>query len=211
MASMNDPTGSVSTCLELLKQGDEAAAARLFERFFRRLVGLARAKLTPLRRQAAADHEDVALSAFHDFCQAVRTDRYLDLHGRQDLWSVLAAFVANKAKTLLDRETAQKRGGAVRGESGFEPAAGESGVGAGLDGFASREADPTLTAEVAELLDRFQARLDAKQRELAALTLESYSSEEIGTLVGMPASTVRRKLTVIRALLAETFGVGREG
>src|SRR5262249_3082675 len=118
---MNHSSSSVSICLELLKQGDEAAAARLFERFFRRLAGLARAKLIPLRRQAATDHEDVALSAFNDFCQAVRTERYLDLHGRADLWSVLAAFVANKAKTLLDREMAQKRGGGtVRGESAFE-------------------------------------------------------------------------------------------
>jgi RNA polymerase sigma factor (sigma-70 family) len=206
---MDDRTGSVSLCLELLKEGDVAAAAELFNRFFQRLVGLARAKLTPLRRQAAADEKDVVLSAFHDFCQAVRTDRYLDLHGREDLWSVLAVFVANKAKSLLDRETAQKRGsGTVRGESAFEPTAGESGVRAGLDGLASREADPALTAEFQELLDRFQARLDEKQKEIAALTLLGCTSEEIGEKIGMPASTVRRKLKVIRALLAQTFGVG---
>jgi DNA-directed RNA polymerase specialized sigma24 family protein len=208
---MNDSTGSVNICLELLKQGDEDAAARLFERFFQRLAGLARAKLLPLRRQTAADPEDVVLSAFHDFCQAVRTDRYLDLHGREDLWSVLAAFVANKARTLLDRETAQKRGGGtVRGESAFEATAGESGAGGGLDGAASREADPALLAEFEELLDRFRARLDDKQKEIAALTLEGYRSEEIGKIVGMPASTVRRKLTVIRAVLAETFSASRD-
>jgi RNA polymerase sigma factor (sigma-70 family) len=208
---MDDSAGSVSICLELLKQGDEAAAAQLFDRFFQRLIGMARAKLTPLRRQAAADQEDVVLSAFHDFCQAVRTDRYLGLHGREDLWSVLAVFVANKAKSLLDRETAQKRGGgAVRGESAFEPTAGDSGVCAGLDGLASREADPALTAEFQELLDRFQARLDEKQKEIAALTLLGCTSEEIGEKIGMPASTVRRKLKVIRAVLAETFGVSRE-
>src|SRR5262245_28394886 len=167
---MNDNASSVSICLELLKQGDQAAAAQLFERFFGRLAGLARAKLTPLRRQAAADHEDVALSAFHDFCQAVRTDRYLGLHGRADLWSVLAAFVAYKAKTLLDRERAQKRGGgAVRGESAFKPIEGESGMRTGLDNSISPQSDPALTAEFEELLESFQARLDEKQKEIAAL------------------------------------------
>jgi hypothetical protein len=89
---MSNTTGSVSLCLELLKQGDEAAAAALFARFFQRLVGLARAKLVPLEQQGAADQEDVALSAFHDFCQAVRTGRYADLHGRVALWRVLAAW-----------------------------------------------------------------------------------------------------------------------
>src|SRR5262245_4458026 len=142
---MNDNASSVSICLELLKQGDESAAARLFEEFFGRLVGLARAKLVSLRRQAAANHEDVALSALHDCCKEVRTERYLGLHGREDLWSVLAKFVANKAKTLRDRELAQKRGGgAVRGGSAFEPAADESGMHAGLDGLASTDSDPAL-------------------------------------------------------------------
>jgi len=40
--------------------------------------------------------------------------------------------------------------------------------------------------------------------------LDGYHSEEIGQRIGMPASTVRRKQKVLRALLAETFGVGRE-
>jgi DNA-directed RNA polymerase specialized sigma24 family protein len=208
---MSDNTGSVSLCLELLKQGDEAAAALLFNRFFRRLAGLARAKLTPLRRQAAADQDDVALSAFHDFCQAVRTERYADLQGRDDLWSVLASFVANKAKTLIDRETAEKRGGgAVRGESVFEASAGESAERPGFDRFASRDDDPALLVEFEELLDLFMGRLDQKQKEIAALTLEGCTSEEIGEVIDMPSSTVRRKMKVIRAVLADTFGVCRQ-
>jgi RNA polymerase sigma factor (sigma-70 family) len=202
---MSDDAGSVSTCLELLKRGDDAAAASLFQRFFQRLEGLARAKLIPLHRQVAANHEDVAQSAFNDFCEAVRTERYIDLHGRGDLWRVLAAFVVNKAKSLLDREKAGKRGsGAVRGESAFASKADESGIG-GIDRIASPDSDPAMTAEFDDLLDRFHASLDEKQKEMAALMLEGYSSEEIGERISMPASTVRRKLTIIRSLLAETF------
>jgi DNA-directed RNA polymerase specialized sigma24 family protein len=208
---MSDLTGSISLCIELLKQGDAQAAAQLFDRFFRRLAGLARARLLPLRRQAAADQDDVALSAFHDFCQAVRTERYADLHGRDDLWSVLASFVANKAKTLIDRETAEKRGrGTVRGESVFEATSGASAERPGFDRFASRDDDPALLAEFEELLDLFKGRLDEKQREIAALALDGCTSEEIGGVIDMPPTTVRRKLKVIRAVLADTFGVSRQ-
>jgi RNA polymerase sigma factor (sigma-70 family) len=203
---VNDRNDSVSTCLELLKQGDDAAAALLFERFFRRLEGLARVKLIPLHRQVAADHEDVVQSAFNDFCQAVRTERYIDLRGRGDLWRVLAAFVVNKAKSLLDHEKAEKRGGgAVRGESAFASKVDEPGIRGEIDRIASPESDPAMTAEFEDLLDRFHAHLDEKQKEMAALMFDGHSSEEIGKKISMPASTVRRKLTIIRSLLAETF------
>jgi hypothetical protein len=205
---MSTNAGSVSTCLELLKQGDETAAALLFDRFFRRLAGLARVKLLPLRRQAAADHEDVARSAFNDFCLAVRGERYPDLHGSDDLWRVLAAFVAHKAETLLDRDTAQKRGGgAVRGESVFEPAPGQSGESRGLDQCAARGDDPALLAEFEDLLDRFKGRLDEQLREIAGLKLDGHSNEEIAQAVNISVAGVGRKLKVIRAVLVETFGL----
>jgi DNA-directed RNA polymerase specialized sigma24 family protein len=205
---MSANAGSVSTCLELLKQGNEAAAARLFDRLFRRLAGLARVKLLPLCRQAAADHEDVARSAFNDFWQAVRSDRYPDLHGSDDPWRVLATFVVHKAETLIDHEMAQKRGGgAVRGESVFEPTPGQSGERRGLDQLAARDDDPALLAEFEELLDRFKGRLDEQLREIAGLKLDGHSNEEIAQIVGISLAGVGRKLKVIRALLAETFGL----
>ena len=204
---MSATKGSISLCLELLKQGDEAAAARLFAHFFRRLAGLARAKLMPLPRQAAADHEDVVGSAFHDFCRAVRTERYAGLHGRHALWAVLATFVAHKAQTLIDREKAKKRGGgAVRGESAFEPAPGQSGGRPGLDQVAGRDDDPALLAEFDELFTRFTGRLDEKLRVIAGLKLEGHSNEEISRAVGISLAGVGRKLQLIRALLAEAFG-----
>ena len=56
-------TGSVTTWVEQLRAGNRAAAQQLWERYFSRLVNLARTKLRGLRRRAA-DEEDVALSAF---------------------------------------------------------------------------------------------------------------------------------------------------
>jgi hypothetical protein len=66
---MKSSSGSVTHWLNLLKAGDSAAARPLWERYFRRLVGLARTRLRGAPRQAA-DEEDVALSAFDSFCRA---------------------------------------------------------------------------------------------------------------------------------------------
>ena len=133
---MSDTSTSVSTWIERMKTGDQEAAARLWDLYFKRLLGWPEARLVPLRRQGAADEEDVVLSAFHDFYRAARGERYADLHGRGDLWRVLATFVANKAKTLIDRETADKRGGGrLRGDSVFGRPDSDS---SGPQGFAQR-------------------------------------------------------------------------
>src|SRR5262245_7089655 len=64
---MNDP-GSISVWIEQLKDGDADAAQPLWERYYHRLVGLARKKLGDLPRRAT-DEEDVVQSAFRSFFQ----------------------------------------------------------------------------------------------------------------------------------------------
>jgi len=63
---------------------------KLWERYFRRLVGLARKKLRAAPRRAA-DEEDVALSAFDSFCRGAKLDRFPQLHDRLDVWQLLVA------------------------------------------------------------------------------------------------------------------------
>jgi DNA-directed RNA polymerase specialized sigma24 family protein len=206
---MGEGSASISTWLERVKQGDEDAAARLWDRYFRSVLGVARARLTSLRRKGAGDEEDVALSAFNDFFGAVRSDRYADLHGRNDLWRVLAAFVSNKAKTFLDRETAPRRGGGrVQGESAFGPADEGATGGQGFDGAESREPDPSLTVDFAETFRRFLAGLSDEEAEIACLRMEGHRTKEIAERIGLAPATVRRRLAVIRDVLAAEFGDG---
>ena len=63
--------GSVTHWLHLFKTGDRAAAQPLWERYFRRLVALARSRLQGTPRRIA-DEEDVALSAFASLCRGCR-------------------------------------------------------------------------------------------------------------------------------------------
>src|SRR5262245_3275041 len=88
--------GSVTISLERLKAGDPAAAKPLWDRYFARLVALARGKLLSIPR-AAGDEEDVALSAFNSFWQGVQEGRFPHLHDRDDLWQVLFLLTERKA------------------------------------------------------------------------------------------------------------------
>ena len=94
------PHDSVTHWLGKLKAGDPAAAEPLWNRYFPRLVELARARLRgfPLR---AVDVEDVALSAFDSFCRDAAAGRLPRLDDRDDLWRVLLLITGQKAVDLV--------------------------------------------------------------------------------------------------------------
>src|SRR5690349_16954755 len=102
--------GSVSQWLGPLKRGDQAAAQPLWERYFDRLVRLARGKLAG-HRGLDAYEEDVALSAFDSFVQAVAAGRFPKLDDRDDLWKSLFEITARKAINLRKHQARLKRGG----------------------------------------------------------------------------------------------------
>ncbi len=90
------PAESVSQWIGQLQAGDRAAAQKLWERYFQRLVGLARKKLQGLPRRAA-DEEDVALSAFASFCRGAEEGRFPRLQERDNLWRPLVTITVRKA------------------------------------------------------------------------------------------------------------------
>ena len=93
------PDGSITRLIGLLKEGDRAAAQPLWEAYFGRLVGLARARLRHTARKAA-DEEDVVLSAFDSFFRRAERGQFPRLHDRNDLWQLLFVLTVRKAITL---------------------------------------------------------------------------------------------------------------
>src|SRR4051794_13381378 len=85
--------GSVTRWIDQLPLGDAAAVRVLWERYFHRLVGLARKKLADAPR-GMADEEDVALSAFDSFCRNAGEGRFPDLTDREGLWRILVVMTA---------------------------------------------------------------------------------------------------------------------
>ncbi len=189
---------SVTWWIDRLKEGDPDAAQKLWERYFRRLVGLARKKLRAAPRRAA-DEEDVALSAFDSFCRGAEQDRFPQLHDRLDLWQLLVLITARKALDLAQHERRQKRGGGAVLDEAALPRLADSSAQEGLEQFEAPEPTPAFAAQVAEECRRLLERLDTPElRSVALLKVEGYSNEEIAAQVGCGLRTVERRLRLIR-------------
>jgi DNA-directed RNA polymerase specialized sigma24 family protein len=180
--------GSVTGWLGQLKGGDQAAAQQLWQRYFARLVGLARTRLQNTPRRAT-DEEDVALSAFNSFCDGVQKGRFPRLDDRDDLWRLLVTLTARKAGRLRRYEGQLKR--RAPEQEGDAEAALEEVIGA--------EPTPAFAAEVADECRRLLDLLgDATLTRLALLKMEGYTNAEMVALVGLAPRTIDRKLEIIR-------------
>jgi RNA polymerase sigma factor (sigma-70 family) len=179
--------GDVTRWLLQLKAGDREAARALWERYFRRLVTLARDRLRALPR-AARDEEDVALSAFDSFCRHAEQGRFPRLDDRDDLWQLLVTIATRKASNLARHEGRDRRDWRRTA-----PLNAEAGAPAGA------EPDPALAAELAEETGRLMGLLpDEQMRALALRKLEGHTNEEIAGLLGCSLATVERRLALIR-------------
>ena len=119
-------TGSITGWLEGLRAGEEAAAQRLWEVYFHRLVGMARARLAG-RSAGPAGSDDIALSAFASFCRGAEAGRFPRLNDSNDLWQVLMMLTARKVIDAVRREHAIKHGGGLMAADGphFETIVGD--------------------------------------------------------------------------------------
>jgi DNA-directed RNA polymerase specialized sigma24 family protein len=187
---------SVTRWVVQLKAGDRAPVQQLWDRYFRRLAGLARHKLRG-GPHPVADEEDVALSALDSFCRGAERDRFPQLTDRDSLWPLLVLITSRKAADLLEHERRKKRGGG--GAAGRGPAATVES----LDQVIGREPTPQFAAQVAEECRRlFECLDDAGLRCIARWRLEGYSTQEIADRLGCVPRTVERKLRRIRAVWA---------
>ena len=101
--------GSITQWIAQIKDGDSAGAKGIWQRYFPRLVQLARKQIRGVPR-GMADEEDVALSALDSFCRAAREGRFPDLADRDGLWRLLLQMTFHKAMGLARHERRQCRG-----------------------------------------------------------------------------------------------------
>ena len=186
-----DTGGSVTRWISALKLGDQAAASGLWESYFRRLVGLAHARLRDVPR-LVADEEDVALSAFDSFCRRAQAGQFRSLHDRDDLWQILALITVRKAIDLRTYEGRQSRGrGRIRSLTELTRE--------GLEMIGGEEPTPELAAQFIEQFQRLMEQLgDSNLRSVVTFKLEGYTNDEIAARLDCVTSTVERKLARIR-------------
>lgn len=182
--------GSVTTWIRALSDGKGDVAQNLWERYFARMVELARNKLRASVSRAA-DEEDVALSAFHSFYRAASEQRFPRLANRDDLWQVLVVLTARKAIDQRKYESRQKRA-----DSATKPLDD-----AAIDSIVGADPDPAFAAQVADefrmLLERLE---DEELRQIALRKLEGFTNEDIAADLGCTVRTVGRRLALIRDL-----------
>jgi DNA-directed RNA polymerase specialized sigma24 family protein len=194
--------GSVTRRIGDLKDGDSAAAAALWERYFDRLVRLARKRLGG-RGGGVEDEEDAALSAFESFCAGLAHGRFTELEHRHDLWKLLVVITARKAAALADRAGALKRGGGwTRLDPAHSGCTGQSNGDLGvLANLVAREPTPEFAAMVAEETRNLLGLLeDGPLRQIALDRMEGYTIDEIAARLGCARRTVARRLNLIRQI-----------
>ncbi|QEH32293.1 ECF sigma factor [Aquisphaera giovannonii] len=192
--------GSVTVWIGHLKAGDPLAAHHLCDRYFGRMVGLARRRLRGGRPVGAAeDEEDVALSAFQSLCQGAAQGQFARLDDRDDLWQLLVVITSRKAIDQVKRGCRQKRGGGrVLDESALVGDRASERAG-GLDAIAGDETDPAFLAMAAEECQRLLDALgDDTLRQIALLRMDGETGEAIAGRLGCSLRTVANKLKLIR-------------
>ena len=193
--------GSVTHWIGDLKAGDSDAATELWNRYFQRLIALAKDKLRKLNHKQAHDGEDVAQSAFISLCEGASHGRFDKLGDRDDLWRLMVVITSRKAADLSLRNQRRKRGGGrVMKESELvHPDAGDTMGETPLNAIIDSEPTPAFAAMLAE---EFSKRLDmlpkAELREIALLRMQGYTNEEIAEKLGCALRTVARRLDWIR-------------
>jgi DNA-directed RNA polymerase specialized sigma24 family protein len=191
--------GDITHWLHQLQTGDRDAARPLWERYFRRLVGLARARLRGVPR-GPAGAADVALSAFDSFCRRAEQGRFPRLEDRDDLWKVLFTITTRKAARLARDSSRVTGGGGVPHLRGV--AAEEA-----LDRVEAREPTPAFAAEVAEACRRLLGLLgDEELRQIAVWKMEGYTNAEIAGFLNRAVATVERRIQMIRKTWEQEIG-----
>jgi RNA polymerase sigma factor (sigma-70 family) len=193
--------GSVTRWVTALKDGDTAAAQPLWERYHRRLVGLARDKLRAARRRAA-DEEDVVQNAFHSFFQGVARGRFPQLNDRDNLWRLLVVITARKALDQLAHEHSKRQGGGTpQGDSRITSRGAARWDDPAIEQLVGDEPTPEFAAQVAEQYQRLLDLLgDDTLRQVAVWKMEGLTTDEVAERLDCSRRTVARKLETIRVI-----------
>jgi RNA polymerase sigma factor (sigma-70 family) len=192
MAASHDKQESLSLCsasmsvtqwIAGLKEGKAEAADRLWQRYFERLVGLARRKLGSAPRRVA-DEEDVAAIVFRNLWQGAEAGQFSALRNRENLWPLLVVLTSRRVHDLLRYQNRRATSDAPEE----------------LDQVLAEEPTPEFAAEMRENVARLFAMLDDMQKQVAQGKLEGRENAEIARQLGCSERTVERKLQIIRRI-----------
>ncbi len=177
-----------------LQGGDEQAAREVFDRYLRRLVALARSRLSD-RLQQKVDADDVVQSAFRSFFVRARDGQYV-IERSGELWSLLASITRNKLLKKAEHFRQQKR-----------DLQRDQALAASDDSSCDRAfiVEPTIeeAAALSDEVEFLMRELVPRQRTMLELRLQGQTIPQIADAVERSERTVRRFLIQFRQQLED--------
>lgn len=162
--------------LARIRAGDAAAERALFDRYYARMVGFARARMNP-RLQTRVGASDVAASAMKSVLLGVRPGEF-DVDADDTLWPLLVTVTLNKIRNQWKAHAAQRR---------------DLRVSQSLDPYACLMEDgpqQTCETEINDFVDCLMAQFPPRRQKILRLALEGHGVGEIAALVGVSERTV---------------------
>jgi RNA polymerase sigma-70 factor (ECF subfamily) len=192
---------SFAALMERLESGDAQAATLVYERYARRLLGLARQALHN-RLKGKVDADDVVQSVFRTFFRHAANHEF-DLQDESALWALLAEVALRKCGRWSRHFAARKRGGELKAvaleacTSGEEPAD-------------PREPSPADAVVLLDLVEQLLRGLGEGERLVCEMRLQGFPVADIAARAGCTETTVFRKLDLIRKRLRRLCPDGAE-
>ena len=192
---------SITVWFDQLNAGDPEAAAKLWNRFFDRLVEIARQQMAVMNRRVV-DEEDIAIGVMAALCECAKRGKLPTVQNRDDLWQQLLSWLKHDVIDQLRLAGSAKRGAnQVRGDSVFRDAGnGRWNEPRGFEQIAEQVATPAVLVEMEEQFRVLLHRLpEPALREITIFKMEGYTNDEIAEKMGVSSRTVDRKLKLIRS------------
>ncbi len=168
--------------------------SEVFDRFSRRLLGLARHRL-PANIASRVDPDDVVQSVFRTFFRR-HSDGQFDFESAYDVWHLLAAITYRKVINTVKYHRRELRDAAKE-----TPASASSSI------EQPRFVDPQPGPESVTLMIDYTRwlldQLPEQYQDVVRLRMEGYDVREVAERVDVSERTVKRVLARVRDLAAQ--------
>jgi RNA polymerase sigma-70 factor (ECF subfamily) len=190
-----DSTDSFVDLVRRLKTGDDALVNELFQRYARRLIGLARTHLDGKLRQKV-DPEDVVQSVYKSFFRRLEADQ-VEMIDWDSLWYFLTVMTLRKCAGQAEHYQAGRRD--VRREAATQENDSKASWRAVID----REPTPDEAVILTETVEHTMRDFDPEDRAVVVLSLQGYSVREISLQLKRADRSVRRLRERVRKRLEQ--------
>lgn len=175
-------SGSVSSWITELSEGDDRAATELYNRFWIRL----RRRVLRARRKRPSielDPDDIAQSVFHRVIRQISDGKSPGVRDRHRLWRFFEVSLVNK---LID----VSRKARIRRSLQLREAIP-------LESLSDDRPPPDFFAEFVDEVDYLARVLDHDARSIVLLAQQGFQTSEIARSLDISQRTVQRKLALI--------------